>query len=53
MYSIQLSEQERNQLLSFLGRVDLKGTEAQIFVNLLTKIGKAAVITIQGGEKAD
>ena len=55
MYSVQLSDQERNQLLSFMSRVDLKGSEAQIFVNLLAKIGKAAIITIKDkeGEKAD
>jgi hypothetical protein len=44
MLEIKLSEQERNNLLVFLKRVNLTGEEVPEFVNLTNKIGSAKKI---------
>jgi hypothetical protein len=38
MYLLQLKEEEKNILLNFLSRLDLKGNEAFVFCDLVHKI---------------
>lgn len=44
MFILQLTPQEKNNLLVFLNRVDLKGTEAAFLATLQNKIQNAATI---------
>lgn len=44
MYSITLNEAEKTNLLIFLKRTDLRGSEAQVFVSLIEKISTAPKI---------
>jgi len=44
MFILQLTEAERNNLLIFLNRVELKGSEASSLAALQFKVSKAAVI---------
>lgn len=46
-YLLQMTEMEKQNLLVFLGRTELKGTEAEAFVSLVTKISKAPVYIVK------
>ena len=53
MYSVQLNETEKANLIMFLGRADLKGIEAPTLVNLAVKIGQAPKISLKEGGKTE
>lgn len=44
-YNIRLTEQDRNNLMLFLMRVNLSGKEALQFMKIADKIEKAEVVT--------
>ena len=38
MFILQLTQEEKNNLINLLGRIEIKGNEAFVFCNLVQKI---------------